>query len=210
MEAHALQPYERSLHEASTLELHAQDGTIIELDVAGWLAPPTAADRTVLHRCAGPTLDVGCGPGRFASALIERGVPALGVDIAPAAVELTRGRGTPALVRSVFERVPGAGRWPTILLVDGNIGIGGDPPRLLQRLRALLAPGGSLIVEADSKEDADERLRVRFSRNGVVAGPVFSWARVGPKALLDYALAAGFEPSESWTAGGRRFEVLRS
>ena len=41
--------------------------------------------------------------------------------------------GGPALVRSVFETLPGEGRWDTVLLMDGNIGIGGDPAALLGR-----------------------------------------------------------------------------
>ena len=30
------------------------------------------------------------------------------------------------LHRSVFDRLPGTGRWGTVLLLDGNLGIGGD------------------------------------------------------------------------------------
>ena len=128
--------------------LHAADGRVVALDVARWLAPTDACDETVLDRCTGPVLDVGCGPGRFVSALTERGVAALGVDIAETAVALARGAGhRRRCVRSVFSDLPGEGRWPTVLLMDGNIGIGGDPARLLRRVARLLAPGGRLIVE---------------------------------------------------------------
>jgi SAM-dependent methyltransferase len=174
MQLDAIGPYEAALRAAGTLELCRPDGRITELDVARWLAPVDEVDAGVVARCSGPTLDVGCGPGRFVSALIERGTPALGVDIAETAVALTRSRGTPALVRSVFERVPGAGRWPTILLMDGNIGIGGDPHRLLLRLRGLLGIGGVLIVEAHTDASTDEQVLVRFSVAGVATGPLFS------------------------------------
>lgn len=208
MQLDALLPYEDALAQAGTLELLCPDGRVVELDVARWLAPIDDVDSTVLQRCTGPTLDVGCGPGRFVSALLERGTPALGVDIAETAVALTRSRGTPALLRNVFDRVPGAGRWPTILLMDGNIGIGGDPLRLLQRMHGLLGMDGSLIVEAHPDAAADEQLRVRFSVAGSVTGPSFSWAHVGPRALARYAETAGFQPSDSWTAGGRTFIVF--
>jgi hypothetical protein len=36
-----------------------------------------------------------------------------------------------------------------VLLLDGNIGIGGDPHRLLRRVRELLTPTGRLLVELD-------------------------------------------------------------
>ncbi|MCW2496186.1 class I SAM-dependent methyltransferase [Jatrophihabitans sp.] len=205
MRVDALRPYEAALHDAAALELYCPDGRTLQLDVARWLAPIDSVDATVVERCLGPTLDVGCGPGRFVSALIERGVPALGVDIAKTAVDLTRSRGMPALRRSVFDRVPGAGRWPTILLMDGNIGIGGDPARLLLRLRSLLGLRGTLIVEAHCAEDADEQLLVRFSVAGEAVGPSFGWAHVGTPALRRYAATTGLQVSESWAAGGRTF-----
>jgi hypothetical protein len=71
------------------------------------------------------------------------------VDLAPAAVMFSRQRGAVALRRSVFAPVPGEGRWPTALLIDGNIGISGDVARLLRRMASLLAHGGRLLVEAD-------------------------------------------------------------
>jgi len=210
MELHALRPYEDSLQGGTSLELLSADGHVIELDVGRWIAAPDAADATVLSRCGSPTLDVGCGPGRFASALIARGIPAMGIDIAETAVRLTRERGTPALHRSVFDRVPGAGRWPTILLMDGNIGIGGDPLKLLTRMHNLLAAGGALIVEAHADDSIDAKLLVRFARSGHASGPVFPWAAVGGLALARYASAAGFAASESWMASGRRFEVFEA
>ena len=129
MEPGALAPYESALLDDTRplLALHAADGTVVALDVARWLAPTDACDESVLDRCTGPVLDVGCGPGRFVSALTDRGIAALGVDIAETAVALARGRGLAAMVRSVFSDLPGEGRWPTVLLMDGNIGIGGDP-----------------------------------------------------------------------------------
>ena len=80
-------------------------------------------------------------------ALAERGVPALAIDITPYAVIAGPLTGALALQRDVFGHVPGAGRWATILLADGNIGIGGDPAALLRRAASLLMPGGAILVE---------------------------------------------------------------
>ncbi len=52
--------------------------------------------------------------------------------------------------RSVFDRVPGAGRWRTALLLDGNIGIGGDPAALLRRVAELLRRDGTVLCECDA------------------------------------------------------------
>lgn len=208
MESGALAPYERALSTSGPLGLLVDDGRLIELDVARWLGGVDVADGTVLDRCRGPVLDVGCGPGRFVSAASGRGIAALGVDIAETAVALTRGQGFPALLRSVFADLPGEGRWTTVLLIDGNIGIGGDPLRLLTRIRTLLGATGTLIVEADADPDADELFEVRFSERGLPVGPVFDWAEVGRHALERYARSVGFELEDCWQSCGREFFAL--
>ncbi len=208
MEIGALAPYEHALRTAGPLGLRTEDGQVLTLDVARWLGPADGSDETVLDRCIGPVLDVGCGPGRFVSSLNERGVAALGVDIAETAVDLTRGQGLPALLRSVFADLPGEGRWPTVLLIDGNIGIGGDPLRLLTRIHGLLGPSGKLIVETDPDPDANELFEVRFSEHGMPVGPVFDWAEVGQHALERYARAVGYTTGRRWTSAGRTFLTL--
>ena len=80
-----------------------------------------------------PVLDIGCGPGRHVAALQAAGHRGLGIDLSPVAVRIARGRGADASCGSVFEHVPGAGSWGTALLLDGNIGIGGEPAALLAR-----------------------------------------------------------------------------
>jgi hypothetical protein len=62
--------------------------------------------------------DDGYGPGRLVGQLVQRGVPALGVDQSATAVALARRSGAPALRRDVFEPLPGTGRWQTVLLAD--------------------------------------------------------------------------------------------
>ena len=47
-------------------------------------------DHAVLDLCSGPTLDVGCGPGRMTRLLAERGAIVLGIDVVPEAISRTR------------------------------------------------------------------------------------------------------------------------
>ncbi|MBZ5740389.1 class I SAM-dependent methyltransferase [Nocardioides mangrovi] len=119
--------------------------TLLRLD--DWDRPPDADDHALLDLCLGATLDVGCGPGRLATALAERGHVVLGIDVVTDAVGRTLRRGASALRRDVFSVLPGEGRWCTALLADGNIGIGGDPVALLHRLRELLDPRGRVVAE---------------------------------------------------------------
>ncbi|MCD0483298.1 class I SAM-dependent methyltransferase [Streptacidiphilus sp. ASG 303] len=192
------------------LWLRRADGGRHRLEVERWCAPPDAADRSVLGRCAagpGPVLDVGCGPGRLVAELMASGVPALGVDVVPAAVARTRGLGGSALRRSVFDRLPGEGRWSAVLLIDGNLGIGGDPAALLGRGAALLAPGGRLIAEVD-RSDADERVEVCVEDGQGRRGTPFRWARLGLRAAVREGVRAGLRVAEAWDCGARRFVTL--
>src|SRR5262249_47875117 len=151
--------------------------------------------------------DIGCGPGRFVRALAERGIAALGVDLAVVAVRLTRERGAPALVRDVFARVPGAGRSPTALIVDGNAGIAAGVGRVRLRTASLLAPGGSVPAEA-ARQHREETLGVRFHVGGQSLGPPLGWARASLRTLRRRGADAGLYGGETWTAGGRIFTVL--
>ncbi|GGW24053.1 class I SAM-dependent DNA methyltransferase [Streptomyces xantholiticus] len=189
------------------LYLRRPDGWLLPLDVERWCAEPDAADRTVLARSRGTVLDIGCGPGRLVAALAARGRTALGIDVSPEAVARTRGIGGSALRRSVFDPLPGEGSWSTALLIDGNIGIGGDPRALLSRVAQVVAPGGLLIAET-APLDVDERVRVRVFDGVAAQGTAFPWARVGAGALLRYGTGAGWSLRGTWTVGTRRFVAL--
>jgi SAM-dependent methyltransferase len=209
------EPYDNALRTRSgTLHLHEISAGAAQslhkpayIDLSRFLEPADADDREVIRGIRGPVLDIGCGPGRMVKAAILAGHLALGIDVSEAAVSIAREHGLPALCRSVFQPLPAEGTWGTAMLIDGNIGIGGDPQLLLVRC-AELVPGdgyGRIVVETHAN---DERNRifdavVEDDRGG--RSLPFPWAEVGRMPLRSYAASAGLQLVREWSYASRRF-----
>ncbi|MEU6673469.1 methyltransferase domain-containing protein [Streptomyces sp. NPDC046925] len=202
-------PYVNALRNGhGPLFLRRSDGWLLPLEVERWCASADAADLSALRRCEGSVLDIGCGPGRLVTGAAALGHRVLGIDVSKAAVDHTVRLGGTALLRSVFDALPGEGRWGTALLMDGNVGIGGDPSALLARVTQLLAPEGLLIAET-APMDVDERVEVHVDDGRGAPGKPFPWARLGTPALLRYARPPGWSRVDQWATGGRCFLALR-
>jgi SAM-dependent methyltransferase len=204
---HPLHVYAVGLRRPGDAVLRLRDGTVRPLPLDRYLGPADQTDRQLLAGIRGPVLDVGCGPGRHLHALAAYGVFALGVDLSPAAVELATGRGARALVASVFDELPGSGSWRTALLLDGNIGIGGTPARLLARIAALLLDDGEILVELNAPDEPSESTLVRIE-TGEAVSSWFRWAWVSARDLERIAVAGGLEARACWSLDGRWFARL--
>jgi SAM-dependent methyltransferase len=208
----AIAVYEDALRDAGapegTVGFHAvgDDGSRRPLPLARWLGGTDATEDELLARARGPVLDIGCGPGRHVTALGRRGVEAVGVELAPGAVALARRHGAAVIEGSIFEQ-PLTSNWGTALLLDGNIGIGGDATRLLRRTARLLRPGGLALVELEPSASASRPAQVRLESERAVSDWI-PWAFVGAEEIGAIAAAAGMRVDELWQAGGRWFAQL--
>lgn len=180
---------------------------ILVIPMRRWSRPANFSDLVVLNHCEGVTLDVGCGPGRMTHALATQGFCSLGIDVVPEAVEQTRRRGASAMLRDVFGRVPGEGRWDCALLADGNIGIGGNPVALLRRVSDLLHDHGKVIVDLARPGVGMVTRTLRLHAGGGTSDP-FDWSVVAPEALPVVAGRAGLEVTEVKEHRARWFAVL--
>jgi SAM-dependent methyltransferase len=203
------EPYARALlQDEGTLYLHAVDGSRARFDVSRWRDDADAVDRALLRRARGPVLDIGSGPGRMVKAAVARGMKALGVDVSPVAVEIMRAAGLPVHHGSIFEPIPHEGSWSTALLLDGNIGIGGDPAMLLARCREVLRWTGDLIVETHADASRDRAYHGSLVGQDGHVSDSFPWAEVGRDALAPHAAEAGLRVAQSWSGAGRYFTRL--
>ncbi|HKS99131.1 MAG TPA: class I SAM-dependent methyltransferase [Rugosimonospora sp.] len=193
---------------AAVVHLHDPTGTRRprRLPLHRWCGGLHPGDHSLLARCAGPTLDVGCGPGRLTAALTHAGRAALGIDISPHAIALTRRRGAPARHADVFT-LADRDAWRHVLLADGNIGIGGNPTRLLHHCTRLLAPGGDILVELDPPGTGSWHGPVTLHHDGVHSHP-FPWAAVAADDLTALTQQAAMTLLESWTEAHRWFARL--
>ncbi|MDG4780107.1 class I SAM-dependent methyltransferase [Micromonospora sp. WMMD961] len=192
--------------------VHGDNGWRCRLPVRRWHGPAEPAVAALVARCTGPALDLGCGPGRLTLALTHAGLTAVGVDISAQAVRLTRARGAIALHGDVFAPLPAEGRWAHVLLIDGNIGIGGDPLTLLGRCHDLLRPGGTVLVELEPPGPGlwrgEAQLALQVPGDGSRLGPPFRWARLDTMAVAGVASAAGLTVREVFRLDCRWFGEL--
>ena len=189
--------------------LRSQSGDVFDIDSTRWIARASDIDFRILSYAVGPVLDLGCGPGRHVEAIAEQGIIVMGVDLSTHAVAAARTRRIAVLERSVFDQVPKTGEWATVLLLDGNIGIGGDPVRLLTRTKSLLNASGRVLIDVIVRTQRPKTELVRIELDGT-AGPWFEWANVDADWLQTVADEAGFEVTDQWQHENRVFAVLES
>jgi SAM-dependent methyltransferase len=105
---------------------------------------------------ASPVLDVGCGTGKAATLLVDRGLDVLGVEIDPQMAQLARTHGITVEVSS-FEDWDAAGR-SFELLVSGQAWHWVDPVRGVPKAAEVLRPAGTAaLFWNDDQLDPDIR-----------------------------------------------------
>jgi SAM-dependent methyltransferase len=205
------EPYARALKHADSSVLYLEklddDESLSSssMDFGRWNGTADRTDIALLGSVRGPVLDVGCGPARMVRAAVAMRLEALGLDVSPTAIELGRAAGLPMHEGSVFDSIPAEGEWHTVLLVDGNVGIGGDVTRLLTRCAELISVDGEVVVELDSDPARDHRYTGRLVDIYGASSESFPWAEVGLLGVTRRASATGLRLRQAWSAGSRSF-----
>ena len=157
--------------------------------------------------CRGRTLDVGLRPRSDDRAPAATGHAVLGIDVVPEAVRQARAAASGPSAPTSW---PGAGDgdWDTVLLADGNIGIGGDPVRLLRRVGRLLTPGGRVVVDVATARCRAAACSEAAAAVGVAPSAPFAWSVLGADQAAPVAATAGLAHLETHEARGRWAVVL--
>ncbi|MBI2325368.1 MAG: class I SAM-dependent methyltransferase [Chloroflexi bacterium] len=124
---------------------HAPDGSPIGL----YLALGTQGEPELIHSVASPgaeVLDLGCGVGRIAHALIALGHPVVAVDESVEMLAHVRGA---VAVRSAIEELDLGRTFPCVLLMSNLVNASTTlrRRRLLRSCRRHVAPDGIVVIE---------------------------------------------------------------
>jgi SAM-dependent methyltransferase len=214
-------PFGRALCDAlqgrpARLCFRRDDGQLDGHDAALYLAGSEdldPAEATALSRARGRVLDVGCGAGRHALLLQERGLPVVGLDLSPRALKVSRRRGLLHTVLAPAAAAPFAARsFDTILFMGNNLGLGGDAEgtvAMLRDMQRMAREGGLLIAGCRSPATTEDPVHLAYhARNqaqgrpigqvtmrveyGEHVGPWFDLLLLTPEQAADLAHRAGW------------------
>ena len=167
--------------------IERDDGMIDHDDGAVYLEPPNRSgpEGQALRLARGKVLDIGCGPGRHALYLQQRGLNVLGIDQSPLVIKAARKRGLRrARVLPIAQISPRLGRFDTVVMLGNNFGLFANPRRargLLRRLSGMTAPDALLIAQStDIYQTADPAHLAYHRRNrrrGRMSGQIRMRAR---------------------------------
>lgn len=132
-------------------------------------------ERETLEQVDGPVLDLGCGAGRASLFLETRGVEVTAIDHSPGAVAVCRDRGIQDVRLADLIDPPTDKRWRTVLLLCGNLGLGGDweeSRRLMMRLADITTDDAVLIGDTvdPSVDQAPDSAFIRYQEAQVARG----------------------------------------
>jgi SAM-dependent methyltransferase len=171
------------------------------------------AERKAMRLARGRVLDVGCGAGRVALHLQERGHDVVGIDVSPLAVDVARRRGvSDARVLPITRVDRSLGRFDTIVMFGNNFGLFGNPRRarwLLRRFRSLTNEGARILAESVDPYKTDNphhlayqernrrrgrlpgglRIRIRYQ---AYATPWFDYLIASPDEMGEIVESAGW------------------
>jgi SAM-dependent methyltransferase len=182
-------------------------------------------EKKAMRFAKGKVLDIGCGAGRHAIYLQEKGRDVLGIDTSPLAIKVCKLRGLKKVKRLSIDQInQKLGRFDTLLMLGNNFGLFENfkkARRLLRRFHKITSPKTRIIAESMDPYKTDEpdhlkyhrynrklgrmsgqvRLRVRYKK---YITPWFDYLLVSKDEMMDILKDTGwrvkrfFDSKQSW------------
>jgi len=180
-------------------------------------------ERIALDEASGEILDVGAGSGCHSVALMKMGKSAVAIDISPLSVEVMKERGVDALQVNLYDESFDR-KFDTVLMLMNGTGIIGNldnMPVFFERMKHLLKPGGSILIDSSDLrylfEEEDGSLMIDLADDYYgqldyqmqykdVSGEPFDWLYVDFDTLAFYAEESGFDAE--LLAEGEHYDYL--
>ena len=180
-------------------------------------------ERLALELAEGDILDVGAGSGCHSLALQKMGKHPVAIDISPLSVEVMKERGVDARQINLYDE-SFAERFDTVLMLMNDTGIIGtldNMPVFFERMRQLLKPDGSVLIDSSDlrylfeEEDGSLMIDLADDYYGLldyqmqykdVLGEPFDWLYVDFETLAFYAEENGF--TAELLAEGEHYDYL--
>jgi 2-polyprenyl-3-methyl-5-hydroxy-6-metoxy-1,4-benzoquinol methylase len=191
------------------------DGMITAGLARHWIASEPewlACERRALPQVTGDVLDIGCGGGRVALALQQRGLTVTGLDVSPGAVAVARSRGVADVsCGTVDDHVIAGHTYDTFLLFGPNLGLLQSrerAPLFLAALAAMARPAARVVGQGTNPYvDVDATFKAYQQRNvalGRMPGQMRMRVRYRDMATQwsDYLLCSPTELAELLTGTG--------
>jgi SAM-dependent methyltransferase len=130
---------------------HIETGAGPQVYLAPFARWPSV-ERRAMRWARGLVLDVGCGGGRVALHLQDRGLDVVAIDVSPLALRACRRRGVRRVRQMRLEDVrEGTGTFDTIVLFGNNTGLLAGRTkgrRILRQLLEVTAPSSRILAES--------------------------------------------------------------
>ncbi len=180
-------------------------------------------EQTALEMAEGAILDVGAGSGCHSVALRKLGKEAVAIDISPLSVLVMKERGLDARQINLYDE-SFTEKFDTVLMLMNGTGIIGtldNMPAFFSRIRQILKPEGSLLIDSSDlrylfeEEDGSLMIDLADEYYGLldyqmqykdVTGESFDWLYVDFDTLAFYAEENGFEAE--LVAEGEHYDYL--
>lgn len=139
-----------------------------------------AAEKKALHFATGRILDIGCGAGRTALYLQQKGLDVLGIDVSPLAIKVCKRRGLKKTRVLPVTQVSGKlGIFDTIIMFGNNFSLVQNPKRanwLFRRFHRMTSDDAVILAESvdpyQTKEPRHLAYHKRNRRRGRMPGQI--------------------------------------